>query len=104
MNALIDAAVTETQALSLSSLAVGDAGTVTAVQGPLAIRRRLLEMGLCPGTAITVLRRAPLGDPIEIRVRDYLLSLRLDQAVHVSLALTTPARRGAARAALAATH
>jgi ferrous iron transport protein A len=77
-------------ALSLSTLNVGETGVVTAVVGPLAIGRRLLEMGLCPGTVITVLRRAPLGDPIEIRVRDYLLSLRLDQAAYVTLNVTTP--------------
>jgi Fe2+ transport system protein FeoA len=51
-----------------------------AVAGESGIRRRLLEMGLCSGIEVAVLRRAPLGDPIELRVRGYLLSLRLDQA------------------------
>ena len=59
--------------------------------GALPIRRRLLEMGLCPGVALDVIRRAPLGDPLEVRVRGYLLSLRLDQAAQVSVASLTVA-------------
>jgi ferrous iron transport protein A len=78
-------------ALFLSTLKPGDAGTIVSVQGALGVRRRLLEMGLCPGVQVTVLRRAPLGDPIEVRVRGYLLSLRLDQAAQVTLALGQPA-------------
>jgi Fe2+ transport system protein FeoA len=58
---------------------------VVEVGGPLALRRRLLEMGLCPGIEVEVLRRAPLGDPIELRLRGYLLSLRLDQAAQVTV-------------------
>ncbi len=68
---------------TLNRFAPGDRVRVTAVDGPLAVRRRLLEMGLCPGVTVEVLRRAPLGDPLEVRVRGYLLSLRLDQATQV---------------------
>lgn len=75
----------------LSSLKPGDAGTVISIHGALGVRRRLLEMGLCPGVEVTVLRRAPLGDPIEVRVRGYLLSLRLDQAAHIAMNVGQPA-------------
>lgn len=68
---------------TLNRFAPGDQVRVMAVTGPMAVRRRLLEMGLCPGITVEVLRRAPLGDPLEVRVRGYLLSLRLDQATQV---------------------
>ena len=48
--------------------------------GEKAYRQRLVAMGLLPGTEFTVLRRAPLGDPIEIRVRGFALSLRKNEA------------------------
>ena len=50
---------------------------VVAPEGPV---RRLLEMGLVPGTAVTLRRVAPLGDPIELHVRNYALSIRRDEA------------------------
>jgi Fe2+ transport system protein FeoA len=53
------------------------------VGGDPQLRRRLLEMGFCNGVAVEVVRRAPLGDPIEFRLRGYHLSLRADQAQHV---------------------
>jgi ferrous iron transport protein A len=53
---------------------------VEAIQGETNTRRRLLEMGLCPGVTVQLVRRAPLGDPCEFRVRGYLLSLRSEQA------------------------
>ena len=64
---------------------------VLSVTGVLPIRRRLLEMGICPGVTVDVIRRAPLGDPLEVRVRGYLLSLRLDQAAQVSVTSLAPA-------------
>jgi Fe2+ transport system protein FeoA len=74
----------------LSALNPGDSGTISAINGTLAIRRRLLEMGLCPGIQTSVIRRAPLGDPIEIRVRGYCLSLRLDQAAQITISVGQP--------------
>lgn len=71
---------------TLDQCAAGSQVQVLNVSGALPIRRRLLEMGLCPGVAVDVIRRAPLGDPLEVRVRGYLLSLRLDQAAQVSVA------------------
>ena len=65
----------------LSSLPPGSSGTVTAVM--VEDKGRLLEMGLLPGTRIEVVRYAPLGDPVEIRIRGYNLSLRRHEAEQV---------------------
>ncbi len=51
---------------------------------------RLLEMGLLPGTEVEMVRLAPLGDPLEIRVRGYLLSLRREEASAIEVELTGP--------------
>ena len=67
----------------LNQLGVGCRGSVVSVGGDPEIRRRLLEMGFCNGADVEVIRRAPLGDPIEFRLRGYCLSLRDEQAQHV---------------------
>jgi ferrous iron transport protein A len=67
----------------LSSLPAGSAGTVIAVKVAPEHRGRLLEMGLLPGTHVEVVRYAPLGDPVEIKVRGYNLSLRKHEAEQV---------------------
>jgi Fe2+ transport system protein FeoA len=64
----------------LSSLEPGAQGVVAAIQIPPAHRARLLEMGLLVGTPVQVVRFAPMGDPVEIRVRGYHLSLRRHEA------------------------
>ena len=56
------------------------------VGGDPELRRRLLEMGFCNGATVEVVRRAPLGDPIEFRLRGYCLSLRGEQAQFVQIA------------------
>jgi Fe2+ transport system protein FeoA len=72
----------------LNKLGIGCRGTVFTVGGDSEIRRRLLEMGFCNGAKVEVIRRAPLGDPIEFRLRGYHLSLRADQAMHVTIVPT----------------
>lgn len=67
----------------LHKLGIGCHGTVVGVSGDHNLRRRLLEMGFCNGVKVEVVRRAPLGDPIEFRLRGYHLSLRADQAQYV---------------------
>ncbi|MFP5379608.1 MAG: ferrous iron transport protein A, partial [Vicinamibacteria bacterium] len=64
---------------------VGASGVVRRVSGPRVVTRRLLEMGLVPGTRVTLRRVAPLGDPIELRVRDYALSIRRADAAGIEL-------------------
>jgi ferrous iron transport protein A len=73
---------------SLDQLRRGDRATVTALQGEDAIVQRLLEMGLLEGEEIEVLGFAPLGDPMEIRLRDYRLSLRRSEAARVTVQLS----------------
>jgi ferrous iron transport protein A len=64
----------------LTSLAVGVAATVSDIKVPAERRGRLLEMGLIVGTSVELIRFAPLGDPLEIKVRGYHLTLRKQEA------------------------
>ena len=73
------------QTCELNHLGIGCSGCVVAVGGDQEVRRRLLEMGFCNGAAVEVVRRAPLGDPIEFKLRGYHLSLREEQARHVTV-------------------
>ncbi len=67
--------------LSLKEMAVGDSGRVVGFgEGSKAYRRKLLSLGLTPGVAFSVIRYAPMGDPVEIRLRGFSLSLRRDEA------------------------
>ena len=65
---------------TLADLRVGDEAIVSDVAGERSVVRRLMEMGLLPGTAIRIVRVAPLGDPIEVRLRSYSLSIRRTEA------------------------
>ena len=69
----------------LSQLKVGERGTVIAVNGEGAIRRRLFDMGITPGAEVYLRKKAPLGDPIEIAIRGYELTLRKAEAAHVEI-------------------
>jgi ferrous iron transport protein A len=68
---------------SLDQLRVGQRARIEAVPGTDAIVQRLLEMGLLEGEEIQVIGQAPLGDPMEILVQDYRLSLRRSEAARV---------------------
>ena len=67
----------------LTSLAVGSAATVSEIKIPSENRGRILEMGLLVGTPIELVRFAPLGDPVEIKVRGYHLTLRKHEAEQI---------------------
>ncbi|MDD5645442.1 MAG: ferrous iron transport protein A [bacterium] len=67
----------------LKDLKSGQKGIITKVSGGGSIFRRLLDMGIGKGAEITVVRVAPLGDPIEIKVRGYNLSLRKNEASNI---------------------
>lgn len=69
----------------LSQLKPGESGTVTALHGVGAIHQRLQEMGVIEGTRLEVIRVAPFGDPIEISVQGYHLSLRKAEAALVQI-------------------
>lgn len=69
----------------LSELAVGESGKIVSVKGEGAIRRRLFDMGVTPGAEVMLRKRAPLGDPIELSIRGYELTLRKTEAACVSV-------------------
>jgi len=71
--------------MTLSDLAIGKSGRITAVGGQGALRRHLLDMGLTPKTVVLVRKRAPMGDPIELHLRGYELTLRLDDAREITV-------------------
>ncbi|MCL2267396.1 MAG: ferrous iron transport protein A [Treponema sp.] len=71
--------------MTLKDLAIGKSGVVLSVGGEKTLRRRLLEMGITPRTAITVKKAAPMGDPIELFLRGYVLSLRLEDAEKITI-------------------
>ena len=66
--------------MTLDKLRVGVPAVITKVGGEGALRCRFLDMGIIPKTKITVSKVAPLGDPIEIRLRDYTMTLRMEDA------------------------
>lgn len=70
---------------SLASLPLGRSAVVARVRGERAVVRRLLEVGLVPGTRVTMTRVAPLGDPIELRVRNFALSIRRSEAQGIEI-------------------
>ena len=69
----------------LSEFAVGESGKVLKVTGEGAIRRRLFDMGITPGAQIYFRKKAPFGDPIEITLRGYELTLRKAEAAQVEM-------------------
>jgi len=72
----------------LSSVAVGTTATVTEIKLPPENRPRLMEMGLLVGTSVELVRFAPLGDPVEIKVRGYNLTLRKHEAEQILVKVT----------------
>ncbi len=71
--------------MTLAELAVGCRAVVEQVDGTDEIAGRLLEMWLTPGTNLTVVGTAPLGDPLELEVRGYRLSIRRSEAARVEI-------------------
>ena len=73
------------QASSLDSLPAGITARVVSISGAVAVAKRLMEMGVVPGARIRMIKRAPLGDPVEIRVRGYHLALRRAEANTITI-------------------
>lgn len=69
----------------LAELGPGDRAKIVAVQGDPDAARRLMDLGLIRGTPVEVMRRAPLGDPIEVRLRGFMLTLRAAEAEHITV-------------------
>ena len=64
----------------LSEFQIGETGIIKKVEGEGRIRRRLFDMGVTPGANVTLIRKAPLGDPMEVNLRNYELTLRNNEA------------------------
>mgnify|MGYP000316171670 CR=1 FL=1 len=71
--------------MTLDELQVGKDAVIQSVGGEGALRRHFLDMGLIPGTAVKVIKIAPLGDPIEITLRGYELTIRREHAKEIDI-------------------
>ena len=70
---------------TLKDVKVGESATVAKLTGSGALKRRIMDMGLTKGTVVHVRKVAPLGDPIELTVRGYELSIRKDEAASIEV-------------------
>lgn len=77
--------IRKAETMTLNELKIGSSAVITAVGGDGALRCRLLDMGLIPRTRVTLQKVAPMGDPIEIRVRGYELTLRVEEAKKIEV-------------------
>lgn len=71
--------------MTLDTLPIGKQAVIRTVGGEGALRCRLLDMGLIPGTLLSVNKIAPMGDPIELRLRGYLLTIRMEDAKSIEV-------------------
>ena len=71
---------------ALNELKIGETARVVRLHGEGAVKRRIMDMGLTKGTEVTVRKVAPLGDPIELTVRGYELSIRKSEAATIEVA------------------
>ncbi|MCI8516484.1 MAG: ferrous iron transport protein A [Hungatella sp.] len=71
--------------MTLRDLKPGQQGKVAGIGAAGAVKRRIMDMGVTPGVEIKVIKTAPLGDPVEVRVRGYELSLRKDEAAQIQI-------------------
>ncbi len=71
--------------MTLDKLKIGESGVITVVRGEGALRRRLLDMGLTPRTTVMLRKVAPMGDPLELCLRGYELTLRLEDAENIEI-------------------
>ncbi len=74
--------------MTLDKLPIGKHASIVAVGGKGPLRLRLLDMGFTPRTAVEVKKIAPMGDPIELRIRDYEITLRLEDAMNIEVEVT----------------
>ncbi|MBO6020386.1 MAG: ferrous iron transport protein A, partial [Clostridia bacterium] len=75
--------------MTLKELPIGRSATVVEVGGTGALRQHLLDMGIVPGVSVSMVKHAPLGDPVEIRIHSYELTLRLADAAKIKVAEQT---------------
>ena len=80
--------------MKLNELHPGQSAVVEAVGGGGALRQHFLDMGVIPGAVITLVKLAPMGDPLEFRLHGYELTLRIADAEKISISLTETAQTG----------
>ena len=71
--------------MTINDLKVGQSGVINTVGGEGPLRLRFLDMGLIPGTRVTLQKIAPMGDPIQIHLRGYELTIRREDALQITL-------------------
>ena len=71
--------------MTLDQIKPGESGTITQVAGEGLLRRRLLDMGLTPKSRVSVRKVAPMGDPIELMLRGYVLTIRKEEAAKITV-------------------
>ena len=71
--------------MTLKELQVGKTATILSVGGSGALRQHFLDMGLIQGTEVTIVKYAPMGDPVEIRIHGYELTIRLEDAGQIEI-------------------
>lgn len=71
--------------MTIDDLKIGQSGTIAQVGGEGALRLRFLDMGLIPGTQVRLQKVAPMGDPIQIQIRGYELTIRREDARKITL-------------------
>jgi len=71
--------------MTLDQLPLGQTARISRLNGSSSVRRRLMEMGLTPAATVQAVRRAPMGDPLDVKVRGYHLSLRKEEAASVEV-------------------
>lgn len=71
--------------MTLKDLKIGESGIITKVNGEGALRQHLLDMGVIPGTEVRIVKYAPMGDPVEVTIHGYSLTLRLNDAANIEV-------------------
>lgn len=71
--------------MTLNQLPIGKEAMITSVGGEGVLRCRLLDMGLIPKTRVVIQKVAPMGDPLELRIRGYTLTIRIDDAKNIEV-------------------
>lgn len=71
--------------MTLKEMKPGQSGQVISIGESGPLKRRIMDMGITPGTAVKVIKVAPLGDPVEINIRGYELSLRKEEAARIEV-------------------
>lgn len=70
---------------TVESLQVGESGVISSIIAPKEIKRRLMDMGFTKGIKVSIIKRAPMGDPIEVSLRGYNVCIRKEQAADLAL-------------------